>query len=405
MTNGQSNGHYDPIELPTDPISRQELADNALMNALYRADRGIPSTTPSRLVSVAGEPIHSPRFKFIDPDASLRPKRLDDIIGQEDIKNTLRRFMSAATRRKACLDHTLISGPSGLGKTTFANVIATEMDHNLIMFNGQNLTLPEISKMVIRIANSTDAGAGKSCVVFIDEIHALPKESAEALLTIMEDFIFEEDMPIPEFTMVGATTNPSKIPLPLKQRFGINYKLSYYSPLEIEMIMRRTFRVLLGRSQENMDAVFGEGTPAAAMLSVLVPRARHIPRIANNIVKRTLDFVIDPDSDENNSVVYSDDRLTPEVARECMAALGIDMNGLTPLDRAVIVAMASRYYGRPVGVAALASAVGIAPSELEFDLEPDLVRLGFINRESRGRVLTAKGRIAAAFELEGDTKF
>lgn len=347
-------------------------------------------------------------FDIVDPDAQLRPKRLSEIIGQEHIKKSLARFIAAAKIRGEVLDHTLFCGPAGLGKTTFANVIWTEMGHQPAVFTGPNLDLAHLALLVTRIINAS--GSGEAMVVFIDEIHAVPKESRELLLTLMEDFRFE-DLQMPPFTMIGGTTDPDMLSAPLRRRFLIDYTISYYKPSEIQQIVQRSLRVLMHRSEKNLLELVEDGKPGALAVQLITNRSKGIPSTANRLVKRTLDYMIDTEHgsllDDSGDVVvrYSDESLNSDVVREAMRDMGIDLSGLDRRDRAVLVAMNTRYHGRPVGLEAICSVTGEKKAVMEKVVEPDLVRMGYINRERTGRVLTKKGIVAAVLEEEGETKY
>lgn len=350
------------------------------------------------------------RFTFdtVDPDAQLRPKRLSEIIGQEHIKKSLARFIAAAKIRGEVLDHTLFCGPAGLGKTTFANVIWTEMNHMPVVFTGPNLDLDHLAALVSNIINASSKGL--SVIVFIDEIHAVPKESRELLLTLMEDFLFE-DLQMPPFTLIGGTTDPDMLSAPLRRRFLIDYTISYYRPEEIQQIVTRSLRVLMHRSERNLTELVEDGKPGAEAVRLITNRAKGIPSTANRLVKRTLDYMIDTEHgsllDDSGDVVvrYDDMSLNPDVVREAMHDMGIDIAGLDRRDRSVLVAMNTRYHGRPVGLEAICSVTGEKKAVMEKVVEPDLVRMGYINRERSGRVLTQKGIKAAILEEEGETKY
>lgn len=313
-------------------------------------------------------------------DIQLRPRRISEIIGQTDVKSTLNVFIDSARRRLVTLDHVLLSGPAGLGKTTIGGTIAAEMEQKFIVMHGPQVDAPAVWKLTRRELIDEYA----RYVIFIDEIHAVEKQVFTMLLPLMEEFQFGGERVNP-FTMIGATTLASKLPKPLRDRFGISYQLDYYPTDELTEIIMRSFNLLVPDTLCDPRAI-----------ESLAARSRGTPRVANRLLRRTLDFHWTGDMSAG---------FTLATVTKAMKALGIDISGLEPSDRRILRAMFERFPNRPAGINAISAAVGEDAVNLETVVEPWLVREGFINRERGGRVLTSKGLAVAALEIEGATSF
>lgn len=302
---------------------------------------------------------------------SLRPITLKEYIGQEELKSNLKVFMGAAKKRGETLDHVLLYGPPGLGKTTLAHVIAHEMGANIKVING-----PSIEKTGDLAAILCELEAGD--VLFIDEIHRLPRQVEEVLYGAMEDFslsilISREgasrslNMPLPPFTLVGATTRSGDLSSPLRARFGITSKIDFYNEDELGKIIKRTSRVL------GMDI-------DEKALTLLAKRSRGTPRIANRLYRRVRDF----------ASYEGMEKIDVAITEKALNALKIDELGLDDVDKRYLSVIIERFRGGPVGLEAIASAIGEEVTNLEDVYEPYLVMTGLINRTPRGRVATEK---------------
>jgi Holliday junction DNA helicase RuvB len=304
-------------------------------------------------------------------DVSLRPLTLSEYVGQEQFKDNLKVFITAAKNRDEPLDHILLYGPPGLGKTTLAYVIANEMGTNIRLVNG-----PSIEKTGDLAAILSSLGEGD--VLFIDEIHRIPRVVEEILYEAMEDYRLtfmtghNEDarnisINLKPFTLVGATTKPGDLSSPLRDRFGIINRLNYYTIEELEKIVKRTSRVF------NMPI----SDEAANMLAI---RSRGTPRIANRLYRRIRDFA----SYEFN------DKIDTKLTENSLMRLRIDALGLDEIDVRYLTALIKRFNGGPVGLETLASTIGEEIRNLEEVYEPYLLKLGLINKTPRGRVATEK---------------
>ena len=302
-------------------------------------------------------------------ESNIRPKHFDDYVGQSALKSTLKISIEAAKKRDLPLDHVLFYGPPGLGKTTLASVIATEMNTNIKITSAPSLERP---RDIIGILMSLKAGD----ILFIDEIHRLNKISEEILYPAMEDFYLDMTtgksqtlksirIPIPKFTLVGATTKAGSLSSPLRDRFGIIHRLEFYTEEELTKVIQRTAKILDIEIEE-------KGAIAIAR------RSRGTPRIANRLVKRVRDFAI----------VKSNGIIDEKTANEALDILQIDKFGLDNTDRSLLQIIAEKYNGGPVGIETLATALGEDVKTIEDVYEPYLVQKGFIQRTPRGRKLT-----------------
>ncbi len=306
-----------------------------------------------------------------ETEISLRPTRLCEYVGQTDLKKNLEIFIGAALYRQETLDHVLLYGPPGLGKTTLAYVLAHEMGANIKTVNG-----PTIERAGDLAAILTSLQAGD--VLFIDEIHRLPRVVEEVLYGAMEDFRISIlvgrdgdskalNLTLPPFTLIGATTRPGDLSSPLRSRFGITQKINYYSENEIRDIIKRTSNVL--KTPIDEDAT-----------TALAARSRGTPRIANRLFKRVRDF----------AHFHSRERIDLHQANEALEALKVDYLGLDDVDIRYLLGIIDRFHGGPVGLEALAAAIGEEIMNLEDVYEPYLIQIGMIDRTPRGRVATEK---------------
>ncbi len=302
-------------------------------------------------------------------DPKLRPQTLDQYIGQEKAKESLRIFIEAAKKRGEPLDHVLFYGPPGLGKTTLAGIIANEMGVNLKVTSGPAIEKPGEIAAVLSSLNEGD-------VLFVDEIHRLNRQVEEVLYPAMEDFAIDImigkgaaarsiRLDLPPFTMIGATTRAGLLSAPLRDRFGVIHHLEYYTTDELKTIVERSASVL----EVKIDS---KGAEAIAR------RSRGTPRLANRLLKRTRDIA---------EVMY-DGEITEEVAGKALDFLEVDRYGLDTLDRTILTIMIDKFGGGPVGLNNLAAAIGEDAGTLEDVYEPYLIKNGFLMRTPSGRVVT-----------------
>lgn len=304
-------------------------------------------------------------------ESSIRPLVLDEYIGQSEVKENIHVFIEAAKMRNETLDHVLLYGPPGLGKTTLAYIIAREMGVNIKTASGPSI---EKSGDLAAILSTLEPGD----VLFIDEIHRMPRYIEEILYPAMEDFTLDIiigsegnsrniKIDLPPFTLVGATTRAGDLSSPLRDRFGIVSKLKFYTDDELSAIVKRTSRVL------KMDI-----TDEAAL--ELAKRSRGTPRIANRLFKRVRDFAL----------VDKKEIIDLEVMKKALDRLKVDKGGLDEADHQLLRAIVERFNGGPVGIEALASSIGEEVSTIEDVMEPYLLQEGYLKRTSRGRCVTPK---------------
>ena len=312
-------------------------------------------------------------------EAGLRPRRLDDYIGQDRVRENLEVSIAAARQRGEALDHILLWGPPGLGKTTLAYVIANEMGAAIRTTSGPVIEKPgDLAGML--------SGLQRGEVLFIDEIHRMPATIEEILYPAMEDFELDivigqgpgarsVKVPVERFTLIGATTRAGLLTAPLRARFGINHRLDFYTVSDIDEIVRRSARILNAPIDD------------AASLEI-ARRSRGTPRIANRLLHRVRDY----------AQVRADGRITVEVTTATMKMLDIDAQGFDEIDRRILDTIMDKFDGGPVGVNTLAAALSEEPDALEDIHEPYLLQAGFLDRTPRGRVATAR-----AYEYFGRT--
>ena len=302
-------------------------------------------------------------------ELSLRPQRLDEFIGQQKVKDNLQLAIDAALARAEPLDHAIFYGPPGLGKTTLAELIARELRVNIRTTSG-----PALEKPGDLVGTLTNLRAGD--ILFIDEIHRLRPVIEEFLYPAMEDFKIDIrlsegpkaqtiTMPIERFTLIGATTRFGMLTPPMRARFGIEQRLNYYAPEDLELIVRRTADVL----KVSID------TPGAREIA---KRSRGTPRVANRLLRRVRDY----------AQVRADGAINEQVAKAALAMLDVDQFGLDDMDARILKTIIEKFDGGPVGVATISSAVGEDASTIEEVYEPFLVQQGFLQRTPRGRVAT-----------------
>ena len=320
----------------------------------------------------------SPREELLGPgsdpveraeEITLRPRHLDEFVGQAEVRSHLSVMLEAARRRGRPSDHVLFAGPPGLGKTTLAGIVAAEMGVNLRITSG-----PAIVRAGDLAAVLTDLQAGD--VLFIDEIHRLPRQVEEVLYPAMEDFQLDVvlgkgpaarslRLELPAFTLVGATTRAGLVSAPLRDRFGLTTRLDHYPPEDLQVIVERAARIL--------EVVI---TPDGA--NEIARRSRGTPRIANRLLKRVRDV----------AEVHGDGTIDADAARQGLALYGVDELGLDKVDRAVLRALCVSFGGGPVGLSTLSVAVGEEPETVEDVHEPFLLLSGFLVRTARGRMAT-----------------
>ena len=304
-----------------------------------------------------------------DFDAALRPKWLGEFVGQERVKEQMELLIQGARERSEPLDHVLFSGPPGLGKTTLAGIVANEMRVNLRQTSG-----PALERTADLAAILTNLEEGN--VLFVDEIHRMPRQVEEVLYPALEDFKLDVvvgkgpsartiRLDLPRFTLIGATTRLGLITLPLRERFGFTPRLEYYDESELAMVVRRSAGIL---EVEIDDSAADE----------IARRARGTPRIANRLLRRVRDY----------AQVRGDGHVTLESAADALQLFEVDERGLDRVDISILTALVERFAGGPVGLSTLAAAVGEETGTLEEVYEPYLLQIGFLQRTPRGRIAT-----------------
>jgi len=320
-------------------------------------------------VSVEDERVLAAHEADAELDAALRPRWLSEFVGQDRVKEQLALLIQGAREREEPLDHLLFSGPPGLGKTTLAGIVANEMAVSMRQTSG-----PALERTADLAAILTNLEEGD--VLFVDEIHRMPRAVEEVLYPALEDFKLDVvigkgpsartiRLDLPRFSLVGATTRLGLITLPLRERFGFTPRLDYYDEGELAMVVRRSAGILEVEVED-------DGAEEIAR------RARGTPRIANRLLRRVRDY----------AQVRGDGRITLEAAADALALFEVDERGLDRLDLAILSALVERFDGGPVGLSTLSAAVGEETGTIEEVYEPYLLQIGFLQRTPRGRVAT-----------------
>ena len=300
-------------------------------------------------------------------EATLRPKKLDEYIGQENVKENLKVYIEAAKNRGESLDHVLLYGSPGLGKTTLSNIIANEMGVNIKVTSGPAIAKPGEMAAILN-------GLKENDILFIDEIHRLNRQVEEVLYPAMEDFCIDImigkgqsaksiRLDLPKFTLIGATTRAGLLTAPLRDRFGVIFHMEFYNPNELAKIVNASSKVL------NVD-IDSKGAFEIAR------RSRGTPRLANRLLKRVRDF----------AEVEYDGTITKDIAKSALDRLNVDTLGLDVNDRNILLTIIEKYNGGPVGIDTLAATIGEESATIEDVYEPYLVKIGLINRTPKGRV-------------------
>ncbi|MSR93010.1 Holliday junction branch migration DNA helicase RuvB [Clostridiaceae bacterium 68-1-5] len=314
-------------------------------------------------------------------ESHLRPQTLEDYIGQEKAKETLKVYIEAAKARKEPLDHVLFYGPPGLGKTTLAGIIANEMGVNMKVTSGPAIEKPGEMAAILNSLQEND-------VLFVDEIHRLNRQVEEVLYPAMEDYVIDImigkgssarsiRLELPKFTLVGATTRAGMLTAPLRDRFGVVHRLEFYTPRELQTIVLRSAQVL--EVEVELEAAME-----------LARRSRGTPRLANRLLKRVRDF----------AQVKYDGCISKEAANYALDLLDVDKEGLDQTDREVLLTMIQRFSGGPVGLDTLAASVGEDSGTIEDVYEPFLLKNGWIQKTPRGRVVTERAYRHLGMEKE-----
>ncbi len=301
-------------------------------------------------------------------ETSLRPQTLEEYIGQTKVKENMKIYIEAAKKRGEALDHCLFYGPPGLGKTTIANIVANEMRSNIKITSGPAIEKPGDLAAILTTLSEND-------VLFIDEIHRLSKNVEEILYPALEDFTLDIvigtgpsaksiRIDLPKFTLIGATTKAGSLTTPLRDRFGIIHKLELYEPKDLQVIVKRSAKIL-GVKIDDESAM------------EIARRSRGTPRIANRLLKRVRDYAL----------VLNDGEINLKVSKHALNQLEIDEIGLDEVDRRMLEVMITQYQGRPVGIETIAVSLGEEIDTIEDVYEPYLIQIGFISRTPRGRIV------------------
>lgn len=310
-----------------------------------------------------------PDLDELPSEVSLRPKSLDDYVGQDELKRNLRVFIEAAKARSEALDHVLFHGSPGLGKTSLAHIIANELEVNINSTSGPVIERPGDLAAILTSLQPRD-------VLFIDEVHRLNHVVEEILYPAMEDFQLDiiigqgpsartMKIPLPPFTLVGATTRAGLLTPPLRERFGVVLRVEFYSPEELRKIVQRSAKLLdIPISEDGAFELSG--------------RSRGTPRVANRLLRRVRDY----------AQVEAQGVITQEVAKEALDMLGVDGRGLDKMDRHIMLTIIQKFNGGPIGLDTLSAAVSEEKDTLEDVYEPFLIQMGYIKRTPRGRVAT-----------------
>ena len=316
-------------------------------------------------------------------EVSLRPKTLSEYIGQAKVKENMKVYIEAAKKRGESLDHVLLYGPPGLGKTTLASIISTEMNTNIRITSGPAIEKPGDLAALLTNLSPND-------ILFIDEIHRLNRSVEEILYPALEDFNLDIiigkgpsarsiRLDLPRFTLIGATTRAGSLTTPLRDRFGIVHRLELYTPEELDTIVRRSAKIL----EVKIDK---KGSMEIAR------RSRGTPRIANRLLKRVRDY----------AAVLGDGEITEEIAKIALEKLEIDDLGLDSIDRKILKTIILSYNGGPVGVETLSSTIGEETETIEDVYEPYLLQMGFLSRTPRGRIATPNAYKHLGIEYKGE---
>ena len=314
---------------------------------------------------------------------SLRPKTLDEYIGQEKVKENMKVYIEAAKKRGEPLDHVLLYGPPGLGKTTLSNIIATEMNSNIRITSGPAIEKPGDLAALLTNLSEND-------ILFIDEIHRLNRTVEEILYPALEDYSLDIiigkgpsarsiRLDLPKFTLIGATTRAGSLSTPLRDRFGIIHRLELYTPEELKIIVKRSAEIL-GIKIDDKGAL------------EIARRSRGTPRIANRLLKRVRDY----------AAVLGDGDINLDITRVALEKLEIDELGLDNIDRKILETIILKYAGKPVGLENLAATIGEETETIEDVYEPYLMQIGFLARTPRGRTATPNAYAHLGYQYGGE---